>query len=265
MSRSLKRPMFRRGGTVNDGIMTGLTDRKQLANGMMVDDERLGKDTQSILDAMAKYAPIPKTRLPLGQFGLNLASGKFAGDGKLQNLIGSAQGPYSQFVKADDARNMALAKRKQGAVSTALGMQLKKDKQQSVLAAEKKAKFLLPPDATADQIRAKTAEIIQSEMKGKTYGAEANLERAINSYRSQYGDGSKAFNHASFDVKVAPALRQAGKNPRSNIKFKDGKYKTKGKTPGVYIDVDNAKVIEFDGNVAVELPEFTALLKQEDT
>tara|TARA_R100001460_G_scaffold3002_3_gene9272 strand:+ start:11865 stop:12650 length:786 start_codon:yes stop_codon:yes gene_type:complete len=261
MSRSLKRPMFRRGGTVNDGIMTGLTDRKQLANGMMVDDERLGKDTQSILDAMAKYAPIPKTRLPLGQFGLNLASGKFAGDGKLQNLIGSAQGPYSQFVKADDARNMALAKRKQGAVSTALGMQLKKDKQQSVLAAEKKAKFLLPPDATADQIRAKTAEIIQSEMKGKTYGAEANLERAINSYRSQYGDGSKAFNHASFDVKVAPALRQAGKNPRSNIKFKDGKYKTKGKTPGVYIDVDNAKVIEFDGNVAVELPEFTALLK----
>jgi len=261
MSRSLKRPMFRRGGTVNDGIMTGLTDRKQLANGMMVDDERLGKDTQSILDAMAKYAPIPKTRLPLGQFGLNLASGKFAGDGKLQNLIGSAQGPYSQFVKADDARNMALAKRKQGAVSTALGMQLKKDKQQSVLAAEKKAKFLLPPDATADQIRAKTAEIIQSEMKGKTYGAEANLERAINSYRSQYGDGSKAFNHASFDVKVAPALRQAGKNPRSNIKFKDGKYKTKGKTPGVYIDVDNAKVIEFDGNVAVELPEFTALLR----
>ncbi len=261
MSRSLKRPMFRRGGTVNDGIMTGLTDRKQYANGMMVDDERLGKDTQSILDAMAKYAPIPKTRLPLGQFGLNLASGKFAGDGKLQNLIGSAQGPYSQFVKADDARNMALAKRKQGAISTALGMQLKKDKQQSVLAAEKKAKFLLPPDATADQIRAKTAEIIQSEMKGKTYGAEANLERAINSYRSQYGDGSKAFNHASFDVKVAPALRQAGKNPRSNIKFKDGKYKTKGKTPGVYIDVDNAKVIEFDGNVAVELPEFTALLK----
>ena len=261
MSRSLKRPMFKRGGTVNDGIMTGLTDRKQYANGMMVDDERLGKDTQSILDAMAKYAPIPKTRLPLGQFGLNLASGKFAGDGKLQNLIGSAQGPYSQFVKADDARNMALAKRKQGAISTALGMQLKKDKQQSVLAAEKKAKFLLPPDATADQIRAKTAEIIQSEMKGKTYGAEANLERAINSYRSQYGDGSKAFNHASFDVKVAPALRQAGKNPRSNIKFKDGKYKTKGKTPGVYIDVDNAKVIEFDGNVAVELPEFTALLK----
>ena len=261
MSRSLKRPMFRRGGTVNDGIMTGLTDRKQYANGMMVDDERLGKDTQSILDAMAKYAPIPKTRLPLGQFGLNLASGKFAGDGKLQNLIGSAQGPYSQFVKADDARNMALAKRKQGAISTALGMQLKKDKG-SVLMAEKEARAMLPRDATPDQIRNKTAELLGIKYgPGKTYGPEANLERALADYRRQYGDGSKAYNHAAFDTKVAPALREAGKNPRSNIKFKDGKYKTKGKTPGVYIDVDNAKVIEFDGNVAVELPEFTALLK----
>ena len=33
MSRVLRRPMFRRGGTVNDGIMTGLTDRKQYAEG----------------------------------------------------------------------------------------------------------------------------------------------------------------------------------------------------------------------------------------
>jgi len=112
MSRSLKRPMFRRGGTVNDGIMTGLTDRQEYANGMMVDDERLGKDTQSILDVMSEYAPIPKTRLPIGQFGLNLASGKYAGSGALQNIVGSAQDPYKRFVAADDARNMALAKRK---------------------------------------------------------------------------------------------------------------------------------------------------------
>jgi len=128
MSRTLKRPMFRRGGTVNDGIMTGLTDRQEYANGMIVDEERLGKDTQSILDIMSEYAPIPKTRLPLGQFGLNLASGKYAGSGKLQNIIGSAQDPYKRFVAADDARNMALAKRKQGAVSTALSSQMAEQK-----------------------------------------------------------------------------------------------------------------------------------------
>ena len=33
MSRTLKRPMFRRGGAVNDGIMTGIVDREKKAEG----------------------------------------------------------------------------------------------------------------------------------------------------------------------------------------------------------------------------------------
>ena len=33
MNRILKRPMFRRGGQVNDGIMTGLVDRTELKDG----------------------------------------------------------------------------------------------------------------------------------------------------------------------------------------------------------------------------------------
>jgi len=248
--------MFRRGGQVNDGIMTGIVDREQKKVGDIAGRAReLTPELASLLEEFT-----PQTRLPIGQFGLNLASGKFAGDGALQNIVGSAKGPYEQFVKADDARERAI---KSGAVKLGISQAMTEAKpdKTSVLAAEKKARFLLPPNATAEQIRAKTAEIIQSEMRGKTYGAEANLERAVTSYRSIYGEGSKAFNHAAFDIKVAPALRAAGKNPRSNIKFKDGKYKTKGKTPGVYIDVENGKVIEFDGNVAVELPEYSALLR----
>jgi len=248
--------MFRRGGQVNDGIMTGIVDREQKKVGDIAGRAReLTPELASLLEEFT-----PQTRLPIGQFGLNLASGKFSGDGALQNIVGSAKGPYEQFVKADDARERAI---KSGAVKLGISQAMTEAKpdKTSVLAAEKKARFLLPPNATAEQIRAKTAEIIQSEMRGKTYGAEANLERAITSYRSIYGEGSKAFNHAAFDIKVAPALRAAGKNPRSNIKFKDGKYKTKGKTPGVYIDVENGKVIEFDGNVAVELKEYSALLK----
>jgi hypothetical protein len=243
--------MFRRGGTVNDGIMTGLTDRKQLQNGTL-NPEMVRGTTQSILSAMDEFAPMPKTRLPIGQFGLDIATGTPIGE--------ALKSGYKTFTTQDDMRRAAMAKRKQAAVSAAISSQMNK-KNESVLAAEKKARYLLPPDATADQIRKKTAEIIQSEMTGKTYGAEANLERAINSYRGIYGEGSKAFNHAAFDIKVAPELRAAGKNPRSNIKFKDGKYKTKGKSPGVYIDVENGKVIEFDGNVAVELKEYSALLK----
>jgi hypothetical protein len=252
MSKTLKRPMFRRGGTVNDGIMTGIVDRTKHAEnpfvtGIAKRTDVLAPEFQSILE---KYTP--QTKIPYGAFGLDIATGTPIGEAFKKR--------YTQFTTADDAREKAV---KTGAAKLALNQAMTEAKpnKTSVLAAEKKARFLLPPNASAEQIRAKTAEIIQSEMRGKTYGAEANLERAISSYRGIYGEGSKAFNHAAFDIKVAPALRAAGKNPRSNIKFKDGKYKTKGKSPGVYIDVENGKVIEFDGNIAKELPEYSALLR----
>ena len=135
------------------------------------------------------YLQLKKTPLPLGTVGFALASGA--------DPIDALGLGYQQFVKRDDARKALLDKRKQAAVSTAIGSQLSK-KQQSVLAAEKKARFLLPPDATPEQIRAKTAEIIQSEMTGKTYSDEANFRRSLESYRNLYGDGNKAFYHAAF-------------------------------------------------------------------
>ncbi len=69
MSRTLKRPMFRRGGSTNNGIMSGLTDRKKLSTGAQINKEQLGLDTKAILEAMQEFSPIPETRLPLGAVG----------------------------------------------------------------------------------------------------------------------------------------------------------------------------------------------------
>jgi len=111
MSRILKRPMFRTGGSTNEGIMHGLVNRKGY---------NLGTRTEEIIAAQDKYAPIPKSKFPLGQIGLNLVSGEFAGDGLWQNVAGSMRDPYSQWTGADDARRMALAKRKASAVGVAV-------------------------------------------------------------------------------------------------------------------------------------------------
>ena len=251
MSRTLRRPMFRRGGPANDGIMSGIEDRKQLANGTLNPD-LARTQAEDIINIMNELSPVKKTPLPLGTVGFALASGA--------DPIDALGLGYQQFVKRDDARQALLDKRKQAAVSTAIGSQLSK-KQQSVLAAEKKARFLLPPDATPEQIRAKTAEIIQSEMTGKTYSDEANFRRSLEAYRSLYGDGNKAFYHAAFDERVSPTLRGQGKAPKGRIKIKDGEYDTKRKTPGVYVDVDNGKVIEITPELeAIELPELSKLL-----
>ena len=115
--------MFKMGGSTNSGIMHGLVDRKGYSGAGIVDEERLGADVSAIKAAMDKYAPHPKSRFPLGQIGLNLASGQYAGSGLLQNIAASMQDPYASFVKADDARNLAESQRTGSAISSAIGQQ----------------------------------------------------------------------------------------------------------------------------------------------
>ena len=89
--------MFRTGGTPNQGIMHGLVNRRGYNTGSKAEqyaDEYYGM--------LSKYKP-PAPRFPMGQVGLNLVSGQYAGDGLLSNIARSAKDPYEQFVKADDA------------------------------------------------------------------------------------------------------------------------------------------------------------------
>ena len=126
MARILKRPMFNRGGSTNNGIMTGLKDRtgfSDIGTTLGIDRDRTKEEMQLLVDLQNQFAPVPKTRLPLGEIGLNLMSGQYAGDGLLRNLAGSATDPYKKFVAADDARDLALAKRKASALSTSVGQQ----------------------------------------------------------------------------------------------------------------------------------------------
>ena len=100
MSRILKRPMFRSGGSTNEGIMHGLVDRKGYDNGGPTQSEIYAKE---FYDQISAIQP-PKPRFNMGQMGLNLVSGKYAGEGLLQNIAGSAQDPYTVFTKEDDTR-----------------------------------------------------------------------------------------------------------------------------------------------------------------
>ena len=111
MSRTLKRPMFRRGGSTNDGIMSGLVDRKQLSSGTGLDVDRARLESKAIRDIFDELAPIPKTRLPLGAVGAALVSGAPVRDALTTG--------YADFIKRDNARRAAARKREQAAVSTA--------------------------------------------------------------------------------------------------------------------------------------------------
>ena len=98
MARILRRPMFRKGGSTNEGIMHGLVNRKGYADGTEAERYR-----DEYMKMLADVQP-PKPRFSMGQMGLNLLSGQHAGDGLLQNIAGSAQDPYAAFTAADEAR-----------------------------------------------------------------------------------------------------------------------------------------------------------------
>jgi len=122
MSRILKRPMFRTGGSTNEGIMHGLVDRKGFDQGS-IDPKRTRADVQTELDILSEYAPMPTSRFPLGSIGLNLVSGEYAGDGLLANVARSMKGPYSEWTAKDDLREQALMQRRAGAAGRSIAQQ----------------------------------------------------------------------------------------------------------------------------------------------
>ena len=120
MARILKRPMFSRGGSTNknNGIMDGLVDRTELSVGSSpFTEERTSADVKAMMDAMNQYAPVSKTKLPIGKLGSDLMRGL--------GFRESAANAYDTFSAADAQREAALAKRKQAAVSSSLAQQLK--------------------------------------------------------------------------------------------------------------------------------------------
>ena len=119
MSRILKRPMFRRGGPTNTGIMSGLVDRKNYKFGSMTEDQ-IRSNIDMLTNLQNQFSPVAKTRLPLGDVGLALIAG--------QSPIDALATGYKKFTSEDDKRRALLNKRKSAAVSTVLGQALKPSK-----------------------------------------------------------------------------------------------------------------------------------------
>ena len=175
MSRTLKRPMFRRGGSINDGIMTGIVDREKKDKGDVAGRAReLTPELASLLEEFT-----PQTKLPIGQIGLNLASGKFAGDGFLQNLAGSLQDPYTQFTKADDARERAI---RSGAAKLGISQAMEEAKAR----AKAKATNLMQKDYSPQRAyEDAVSKRVESAGKLKSF-EKPNLEQAYPRATAEY-------------------------------------------------------------------------------
>jgi len=122
MSRILKRPMFRTGGTPNQGIMNGIVDRKGYAQG----------DNPYIQEAKEAFSTIEQPRdtslyeMLIGG-GANLVSGAGAGDGLMANIAKSYKGPSEKFFENQRARGAYDSKVAQAATKAGLEQKWKMD------------------------------------------------------------------------------------------------------------------------------------------
>ena len=107
MARILSRPMFRKGGSANNGIMDGLVDRKGYATAGLIDKEAVSSNVSDIRDLLTEFSPQPRDtsmyEMLIGG-GLNLVSGKGAGEGLMANIAGSYKGPSEKFFERQETR-----------------------------------------------------------------------------------------------------------------------------------------------------------------
>ena len=117
MSRTLKRPMFRKGGEVMEGIMTGIKPRESFqSKGMsneMAQQLKNVRERVNLIDAVSGAGASPLSD-PLTQFllttGQNLISGESAGGTKLQEIVGATKKPLATAVKQQQLKDLSRRK-----------------------------------------------------------------------------------------------------------------------------------------------------------
>ena len=239
MARVLNRPMFRKGGSANEGIMHGLVDRKGYANGTPgMEDVR---SYMNLVKSFAGPAPDPVPEL-LVTGGLNVLSGQHAGGGTLANIAGSFKKPTETFF---------AAKRAERAQDTALAMQayenLSKDEK---IMMEKRAQLLV------DQGLAKNlAEALRMELYRKTEDPGMARTRRIEERTGEYTKGTFPDSYAIGQAKATFDIDRptiTANNPDLNFDPVDPFIDVAGKrtnyTSGsVYYNPANGKYYRYDG------------------
>ena len=277
MNRTLKRPMFRIGGSAGTGITSGL-DRKPF---------RIGSDPTTMIPQLGSLprntkslntTPVPtsstRERLlaAIGQqpnnrnlsqflttFGLNLLSTPPRG-GFFSTVAQAAQQPTQQLFQGLDEerglqRQVSLAAEQSDiAQEQAIALQLLKNDEVSALPYQRKIQYLM------DQLKIDEADAIRFVETSKTDYTKATEEDKIQSAMNRMGVPNRSL--AEYEVRFEPNIPTEFRGGANKLDQRKQKFPRNPQTDDIYYDKSKGKLYQYNGGDANDINSYTDVTDQ---
>ena len=202
MSKIFRRPMFRKGGNVGEGIMTGLVDREMYSEGTA--SERLMKVMQD--NPVQSVDPVAELLISAGLRGFS----ETGGGSTFGNLAKAFEDPTKEYFKSsrdrqDSAREVALA-----GVESDISTELEQEKMRLTAENAKLKRDALSLEGNLDRdnkydIQIKKNEGELAELQFKLDNPDAAGMQVTPAFENVVSDLTTTYTHSKNPaVKIAP-------------------------------------------------------------
>jgi len=244
--KTFRRPMFRKGGNVGSGVMTGIVDRGNYKFGDRVQEEDITDYIKLVRGGGQDMSSDPVTDFLL-QFGPNLLTQTPTGGGGLKGLLstagGAAKEPLKDLIKnkrSQRSENLALRAK---AIDTLGVDDLKKVRAQAKMSVGPQLENETSVEYAA-RVETKMGEFIDSTYAKSPFLKTDSPQEKIFSYAEtmvksgDMKDMPTAKNRSNFELNDYDRLKAAKVNvqlPRAKKLYRKGNLR-KDVNPGVYYD-----------------------------
>lgn len=202
MSKILKRPMFRVGGSANEGIVSMAQPRKNYKYGS--EYEKKYQETFPILQqALGTGRDDRLARLLIGG-GMNLAGGVGAGGGIIPAIAKSFKGPTEEFFKAQDVEDTLQRQLKLTGATQAI----------SSVDAERLAKIKMQAD---QQVMNQKLEQGEKEMFVKYSGLGSKALGVFETFKQLRAQGERILSEPITIKNEKPDIKEVFKIPKGTV------------------------------------------------
>jgi len=229
MSRTLRRPMFRRGGDVNDGIMTGIVDRSQHAENPIVSSDKVDYE-QMFLDKVRKAGGPSESMDPLTAYLLQAGPAMMSTTGHggtLANLVASTKDPNKMLIERAADRDKYERDLRTGAAQFGLEKDFETSQLEKKIQGQKDVAAIGAGDSSTDLFNYFRDKELDQNMELDFANNVATYETQIKKTLKDYVDESEIGGMIRFDInddKQMKAWLKANKKTGKNKYYYDPKY-----------------------------------------